>query len=94
MKSMSIIDLLYAIEGDIKPEAETNIDTKRLQNLSAWTDVNYEIIGKLLDVANSSGLMCYSSAEHIVKESRKHLKDMYEWIGTYINEWNGNENND
>ena len=89
MKSMSILELLYAIEGGIEPEAETNIDEKRLQNLHAWTDINYEIIGRLLDVANSSGLMCYSSAERIIKKSRKHLKDMYEWIGEYIDEWGG-----
>lgn len=87
MMNMNVFDLLYAMEGDIEPEQEKAVNSQRLENLSAWIDLNYEMIKKFLEVANNTNFENNESAQKIIKKTRTHLTEMCEWIGENVNKW-------
>ena len=87
MMNMNIFDLLYAMEGDIEPEQETAVNSQRLKNLSAWIDLNYEMIKKFLEVANNTNFENNESAQQVIQKTRTHLTEMYDWIGENVSKW-------
>ena len=84
-------ELIEALEGDIEPYAETHVDEKHYANIKEWVDIHDKMTGRLLDIANRDSMTCYYSANQIIQYAREHLEEIYNWIGSYLEEWD-NEN--
>lgn len=87
----TVEELVEALEGDIEPYAETHVDEKHYANIKEWVDIHDKMTRRLLDIANRDGLTCYYSANQIIQYAREHLEEIYNWIGSYLEEWD-NEN--
>ena len=84
-------ELIQKLEGNIEPCAETNIDNEHLANLKEWCELHERITDEIAKVANISNLRCYYSAREIIDYAREHLRNIDQYLGDYINNWNYDE---
>ena len=84
-------ELIQALEGSIEPYAETHADEKHLANLKEWCELHERITDEIAKVANTSSLRCYYSAREIIDYAREHLRNIDQYLGDYINNWNYDE---
>lgn len=87
MKCLTAYDLIYNIEGDIIPIGETVHDNKSRLNLYSWCEINTKVICELIKCADGRAGRHQASVEEVSDYARTHLKKMYEWIGSCIDEW-------
>lgn len=86
MKCLTAYDLIYNIEGDIIPTGETIHDNKSRLNLYSWCEINSKVICELIKCADGRAGRHQASVEEVSDYARTHLKKMYEWIGSCIDE--------
>lgn len=84
-------ELIQKLDGNIEPCAETNIDIEHLANLKAWCILHERITDEIAKVANTSNLRRYYSAREIIDYAREHLRNIDQYLGDYINNWNYDE---
>ena len=84
-------ELIQALEGSIEPYAETRVDEKHLTNLKEWCELHERITDEIAKVANTNNLRCYYSAREIIDYAREHLRNIDQYLGDYINNWNYDE---
>jgi hypothetical protein len=84
-------ELIQALEGYIEPYAETHVDEKHLANLKEWCELHERITDEIAKVANTSSLRCYYSSKEIIDYAREHLRNIDQYLGDYINNWNYDE---
>ncbi len=84
-------ELIQALEGSIEPYAETHVDEKHLANLKEWCELHERITDEIAKVANTSNLRCYYSAREIIDYASEHLRNIDQYLGVYINNWNYDE---
>lgn len=88
MMKRDTFELIKALEGSIEPYAETHVDEKHLVNLKEWCELHERITDEIAKVANTSNLRCYYSAREIIDYAREHLRNIDQYLGDYINNWN------
>ena len=91
MMKRDTFELIQALEGSIEPYAETHVDEKHLANLKEWCELHERITDEIAKVANTSNLRCYYSAREIIDYAREHLRNIDQYLGDYINNWNYDE---
>lgn len=91
MMKRDTFELIQALEGSIEPCAETHVDEKHLANLKEWCELHNRITDEIAKVANTSNLRCYYSAREIIDYAREHLRNIDQYLGDYINNWNYDE---
>ena len=87
MKCLHIIDLLHAIEGPIKPIADSAVDSVRQNNLYSWCEAHNSLVDELIECGDVDGIRIYASAREVSDYARKHLKSVYDYIGIYLEKW-------
>lgn len=91
MKLITIMDVLFAVEGPIHPLAAEHLDRPRRRNIENWCEASDCIIDELIKCANTS-LRSYASAKSISDYARQHLKELQERLAENIQRWEEEDN--
>lgn len=91
MKKFDLYGLLKRVEGDIVPIGDTNYDEKCGNALRSWEYLHFLMTNKLIKCAKGEPGRHLASVKEVSDEVRDYLKEMYETLGTYIEQWDGED---
>lgn len=86
-------ELLVKLEGDIVPIADAARDSIIKNHLENWCDFHQDVVDHLLYVAQYSPRE-YSSSKEVGDMARSHLKEIHDWIGRYLKDWEDEDDNE
>lgn len=87
LRKVDMYDLLKMMEGDIIAIGSGAIDPQIEENLVHWCELHYRMLDRFYESAKGESGRYQASVKQISDHARKHLKNVYEEIGEYLEEW-------
>lgn len=87
MESLTLFEIAERVIGGIVAVGETYHDDKCKRNIEQWDSLLYHIVKRFVESAKGDAGRYQYSVKEVSDKSREKLKEIYDYIGEYLDEW-------